>query len=123
MARTKQSEAPAGALGDGDLQRWLQLHRAELGSSGIKASFGQAPRSGGHPGATWVSMTSAHAHGRLVRSADGATTVRAHALPAGAPLPDDAPLLDEQCPHTTVAQLEALVAALASTSAPTAARA
>ncbi len=117
MARTKQNESPAGALGDGDLQRWLERTRSDLGARGIKASFGQAPRSGGQQGTTWVSMTSDGAHGRLIRSPDGATTVRAHALPSGSPL------LDERHPHTTLAQLEALVAALGGTHAPTAGRA
>ncbi|MEO5678914.1 MAG: hypothetical protein ABIS47_04515 [Acidimicrobiales bacterium] len=109
MPRKKRSEAPAGTLADGELQRWLEHAGVGLGASGIKASFGQAPRAGGAPGATWVSMTSATAHGRLVRSPGGATTLTARALPAGDRL------LDERHPHTTLAQLEALVAALGGT--------
>ena len=117
MARTKHVEAPAGALGDDALQSWLEQARPALGATGISATFGRAPRIGGVPGPTWVTMTSKSASGRLVRSADGATSLTAHALP------DSAPLLDERHPHTTVAQLEALVAALGAPSPPTTGRA
>ncbi len=117
MARTKHDEGPAGSLSGDDLQRWLKDNRSTLGSGGITATFGRAPRIGGVDGPTWVSMTSAVAHGRLVRSPDGATTVTAHALP------DSAPLLDERHPHTTPAQLAAIVAALSGARRPTAGRA
>jgi hypothetical protein len=106
MARTRQGDGPAGSLGDDDLQDWLKRSRAQLGATGINATFGRAPRIGGHPGPTWVTMTSATAYGRLIRAADGATTVRAHALP------DSTPLLDERHPHTTIAQLDSIVSAL-----------
>jgi len=121
MAMTKpgarQSVAPTGTLGGDDLQRWLERSRSQLGATGISANFGRAPTIGGTPGPTWISMTSATAHGRLVRSSDGATTVTAHALP------DSAPLLDENHPHATLAQLEAIVAALGGARPPTAGRA
>lgn len=106
MPRTKHGDAPAGTLGADDLQRWLEDSRSDLGANGITATFGRAPTIGGAHGPTWVSMTSPVAHGRLVRAADGATTVTAHAL-AGS-----SPLLHESHPHTTTAQLEALVVAL-----------
>jgi hypothetical protein len=106
MAKTRRVEGPAGALADDDLQRWLEGARAGLGADGISATFGRAPRIGGVPGPTWVSMTSATAHGRLVRSTDGATVVTVHALP------DSATLLAERHPSTTLAQLEALVEAM-----------
>ena len=118
MARTrKRGEAPAGTLGDDDLQRWLEEARSDLGAAGISAHFGRAPSIGGKPGPTWVSMTSASAHGRLVRSPDGATRITAHALP------HSTPLLDERHPETTAAQLDALVAALGAAPVPTAGRA
>lgn len=116
MARRKASGGPDGSLGDDDLQSWLEQSRPALGAAGIAATFGRAPRIGGNAGPTWVSMTSATAHGRLVRSADGSTIVTAHAMPTSAKL------LDERHPHTTVAQLEAIVAALAART-PTAGRA
>lgn len=116
MARNRPSGGPSGSLDDDDLQSWLEQSRAALGAAGIAATFGRAPRIGGKPGPTWVSMTSPTAHGRLVRSPDGATKVTAHALP------DSAPLLDERHPHTTIAQLEAIVAALGARQ-PTAGRA
>lgn len=115
MARTKparQSELPAGALGGDDLQRWLERSRSDLGANGISANFGRAPRIGGVAGPTWVSMTSASAVGRLIRAGDGTTTVTAHSLA------DSTPLLDERYPHTTVAQLQAVVAALGGTPKP-----
>ena len=105
MAR-KHGEGPAGSLGDADLQEWLKKSKAQLGATGINASFGRAPRIGGQPGSTWVTMTSATACGRLIRSADGATSVRAHTLP------DSAQLLDERHPHTTLAQLDSIVSVL-----------
>jgi hypothetical protein len=115
MAATKRSEAAAGALGADAVRRWVDQAGRELGG-GIKASFGRAPTIGGQAGPTWVTMTSATAHGRLVRSADGSTTVTATALP------DSTPLLDERHPHTTIAQLEGLVAVL-SAARPTTGRA
>jgi len=93
MAKTREGDGPAGSLGDADLQDWLKRSRAQLGATGINASFGRAPRIGGHPGPTWVTMTSATAYGRLIRASDGATTVQAHALP------DSTPLLDERHPQ------------------------
>jgi hypothetical protein len=117
VARTKRGEGPTGSLGDDDLQQWLEQSKAQLGASGIAASFGRAPRIGGAHGPTWVTMTSATAYGRLVRAADGATTLRAHALPAGAPL------LDETHPHTTLAQLDSIIAALSGAHVPAAGRA
>ncbi len=124
MARTKHGgvparsgEAPGGALEADDLQRWVRDARPDLGALGISAHFGRAPRIGGEHGPTWVSMTSPRAHGRLVRSPDGSTTVTAHALP------DSAPLLDERYPDTTLAQLEAMVAALGAARLPTTGRA
>ena len=117
MARTrKRGEAPAGTLGADDLQRWLEEARSDLGAAGISAHFGRAPKTGGKAGSTWVSMTSPSAHGRLVRAADGSTTVTARSLP------HSTPLLDESHPHTTPAQLEAMVAALGA-APPTAGRA
>ncbi len=109
MARTKRVGAPSGTIDADDLQRWLADARAGLGATGINATFGRAPTIGGAAGPTWVSMTAARAHGRLIRAADGATTVTAHTLP------DSATLLDERHPHTTLAQLESLVAALGGT--------
>lgn len=113
MARTKpasraarQGEPPAGSLSADDLQLWMKSSKSKLGAAGITANFGRAPSTGGAPGSTWVSMRSARAHGRLVRSPDGATVVTAHALPAGAPL------LEERHAHTTIAQLDAITAAL-----------
>ena len=114
MARTRQRDAPAGALSDDDLQQWLTRSRAQLGDQGISAVFGRGPRAGGAPGPTWVTMTATNAYGRLVRWADGVATVTAHPLSGGPAL------LDERHPHTTIAQLEALVAAL-STARPSAA--
>ena len=115
MAGKKRTEAPAGALGADALRQWVERAGRELGG-GIKANFGRAPTIGGKAGPTWVTMTSATAHGRLVRTADGGTTITATALP------DSAPLLDERHPHTTTAQLDALVAVL-SAARPTAGRA
>ncbi len=106
MAGKKRGDSPAGALEADELQRWLEQARSGLGGGGIKASFGRAPTIGGKAGSTWITMTSATAHGRLVRAADGAATVTA------ASLPDSAPLLDERHPHTTLAQLDSLMAAL-----------
>jgi hypothetical protein len=117
MGRTKQSDAPSGTFGNGDLRRWLQGARTELGAAGISATFGEAPRSGGAPGATWVSMSTAGAHGRLIRAADGSTKLTVHRLP------DSTPLLDERHPHTTLAQLEALVDAMRAAPRPPAGRA
>ena len=105
MAR-KHVDRPAGSLGDTDLQEWLKRSKAQLGATGINASFGRAPTVGGQPGSTWVTMTSATAYGRLIRSSDGASTVRAHSLP------DSAQLLDERHPQTTIAQLDSLVSVL-----------
>ena len=109
MAGKKRTEAPAGALGADALRQWVERAGREL-DGGIKASFGRAPRTGGQAGSTWVTMTSATAYGRLVRAADGATTVRVHALP------DSAPLLDERHPHTTIAQLDSIVSVLSAPS-------
>ena len=106
MGRTKQSDTPAGTFADGDLKRWFQGAQTSLGAAGISATFSEAPRSGGSPGATWVSMSAPAAHGRIVRASDGTTRVTAHRLP------DSSPLLDERHPQMTLAQLEALVAAL-----------
>jgi len=117
VARTKKVEGPPGTIDADGLQRWLDQARSGLGAAGISATFGRAPIIGGSPGPTWVSMTAAGAHGRLVRAADGATTVTAHALPASASL------LDEHHAHTTLAQLDALVAALGGPRLPTAGRA
>jgi len=117
MARTRPEAGPAGSIGDEDLQRWLERSRSHLGARGISAHFGRAPKIGGAPGSTWVTMTSPLAHGRLVRSADGATKVTAHALP------DSTPLLDQRHPHTTLAQLDAIVVALGGTPLPTSGRA
>ncbi len=105
MAR-KHAEGPAGSLADAELQEWLKRSKAQLGASGINASFGRAPTVGGQPGSTWVTMTSATAYGRLIRCSDGATTVRAHTLP------DSVQLLDERHPHTTIAQLDSIVSVL-----------
>lgn len=91
-----------------DMQRWLVESGADLAAVGVRGVFGRAPRTGGGPPSSWISLQSNVGAGRLVRADDGTCSshARRHA--------DGIEHLHRSAGVTTSAEFGALVAALAS---------
>jgi hypothetical protein len=94
-----------GAMSAGDLRAWPRRHAPELGTLGIAATHGAAPRLV-NDGASWISFSSRAGSGRLVRAADGSSQSRADRYV------DGTIIIDTRSPTTTEDQLDELMDAL-----------
>ena len=54
-----------------ELQRWRERHISELIAAKISSNLGRAPTLSSRRGATWISLQSKHALGRVVLSGVG----------------------------------------------------
>ena len=87
-----------------DLQSWLERTLPDLRAAGVHGDFARGPRLAGRDGASWVSLGSPWASGRLVRADDGSSSWSAHRHA------DGASLLDGHSDTTSLLQLDVLAA-------------
>lgn len=97
----------AAALSAREVTGWLQDRAASLGARRIDAGVGRRIAARGGEPVVWVSLTSAWATGRLVRSADGSSELAAHRFS------DGAEILSARHRTTTADQLDELAEACA----------
>jgi hypothetical protein len=89
-----------------EMQRWLARSLPDLHAARIHADFARGRRLGRRGSASWVSLTSPWASGRLVRATDGSSSWAAHRHH------DGAALLDGRSARTSLLQLDTLVDAI-----------
>ena len=86
------------------MQAWLDRALPDLQAAQFHGDFARGPRLAGRDGASWISLGSPWASGRLVRADDGSSSWSAHRHA------DGASVLDGRSDTTSLQQLDALAA-------------
>ena len=97
--------ASSRAMSARDLRDWLTGAQASLSDEGISCIHGIGPRLV-EDGSTWISFSSRWGSGRLVRTVDGGSEIRARRYA------DGVTVVDSKAETTTERQLDTLTAAL-----------